>query len=406
MHTKVRFGKAASRVYWAVMIGIVLVLSLPAAAQADGPWPDEPVCNREWLRDQWVLICMPPVPPTYEPWNGTLVVYAHGYVAPHMGLALPAEELGRIELPEGARAVDFLLAQGFAFATTSYSGNGWAVNAAEKDLNELVRHFKTKVLPNAGLLEKVLIIGASEGGLITTLMVEKYPGIYDGGLAMCGPIGGMPAQVEYLADFRVVFDYFFPDVFPAFGVADVPEHAYLGWPEYGLAIPAAMQSEPDLALQVLSAVGALHEPIAPSIYVSATVQAMYYSVVGTFDMIATAGGMPYDNRDTYYGPVIDPGPDGVERVRGDGRAMAFVRRAYEPTGELERPLVTIHNVNDYAVPYWHEGMYAARAASSGFWVQYPVPGVHPPLAHSDGHCAFTGEEVQGAFGLLVGLLGP
>jgi pimeloyl-ACP methyl ester carboxylesterase len=401
MHTKVRFGKLGTRLFSVVLIACALLLALPLGAQAQDPplvpWPTE-YCGQKSLDGQIILICTPP-----GLWNGALVVYAHGYVAPHMGLALPAEELGRIELPGGASAVDFLLAEGFAFATTSYSKNGWAVNAAEKDLNELVRHFKTKELRNAGLLKKVLIIGASEGGLITTLMVEKYPGIYDGGLAMCGPIGGMPAQVEYLADFRVVFDYFFPDVFPTFGVANVPYDAYLQWPMYEAAILGSIAISPTNTGQLFSAIGTLHGPVDLNpVFVAATArQALYYSVVGTWDMIDTAGGMPYDNRGTYYGgPMIDPGlNDGVERVRGDGRAMAFVRRAYEPTGELERPLVTIHNVNDYAVPYWHEAMYAQKAWAGAPLMQY-TSGVQY------GHCAFTSSEVELAFQTLVAMALP
>jgi pimeloyl-ACP methyl ester carboxylesterase len=328
-------------------------------------------------------------------WNGQLVVYAHGYVAPHEEVALPAGELGRFP-----GVIELLLSQGYAFATTSYSKNGYAVAQAEKDLNALVRYFKTKRLPNASLLEKVLIVGASEGGLITTMMVEKYPGIYDGGLAMCGPLGGLPAHIQYLGDFRVAFDYYFEDVFDfGFGMADVPDDAYLGWDSgyWPLAISTVVAQGllSGATQQLFSVTGApydLYDPSPfPTSYVSTTLQVLYYNIVGTPDMIATAGGIPYDNQDTtYIDPLLN---EGVERVDSDGRARAYVRRAYQPDGKLKHPLVTLHNEFDPAVPYWHEEDYEALAAPSGMLTQIRVPGY--------GHCEFTPQQVLSAFYVLA-----
>jgi pimeloyl-ACP methyl ester carboxylesterase len=325
-------------------------------------------------------------------WNGKLVLYAHGYVAPQAPLSLPIEELSRFP-----GLIEVLLSQGYAFATTSYSKNGYAVEQGQKDLNALVRHIKTAVLPNAGLLNKVLLVGASEGGLITTMSVEKHPGIYDGGLAMCGPIGGMPAQTQYLADFRAVFDVFFPAVFD-FGVADVPQDAYLGWPAYQTSIVSSLQANPGGTYQLFSVTGAPVDPADPTTYGETALGVLFYSVVATPDLIATAGGMPYDNQETWYtGSLMDPLLNAtVERVASDGRARAYLRRAYEPTGYLERPLVTLHNTLDPVVPYWHEQLYAARTSSGLFF---------PAAVNRYGHCNFTAAEVLGAFNTLVVLAG-
>jgi hypothetical protein len=120
-------------------------------------------------------------------------------------------------------------------------------------------------------------------------------------------------------------------------------------------------------------------------------------------MIATAGGVPYDNQQTTYTGSFDDAAlnAAVERVESDGRARAYARRAYEPTGELSVPLVTLHNLLDPAVPYWHEDIYAGLAAPSGMYFPYPVP-----LAEEYGHCNFTSDEVLGAFGMLVMLVSP
>lgn len=389
----IRIVQKRSLVVRIILLVCLLAITFPAVAYAQStPWPPPPICSEGLLGDQMILICIPPGTPEnpLANWNGQLIVYAHGYVAPQVPLALPAEEVSRFP-----NLINVVLSQGFAFATSSYSKNGDAVEQAGKDLNALVRHFKTHVLPNAGLLEKVFVVGASEGGLITTMLVEKHPGIYSGGLAMCGPVGGMPAQIEYLAGFRAVFDYFFPLVFD-FGVTDVPENAWLNWDSYETSIPIAIQSDPIATAQLFNVTGAAHTD-NPATFVTTTLGVLYYSIWGTNDLIATAGGMPYDNQDTTYTGSYDDAAlnAGVERVDSDGRARAYVRRAYQPTGELERPLVTLYNTLDPAVPFWHEELYAGLAAPSGLFYPNPV--------ERYGHCEFTAEEVLGAFDFLVSL---
>ena len=108
--------------------------------------------------------------------------------------------------------------------------------------------------------------------------------------------------------------------------------------------------------------------------------------------------MPYDNESTYYFGSFDDSAlnAGVERVDSDGRARAYMRRFYQTTGELQRPLVTLHNTLDPVVPFQHEAIYgglATQAGSSNFLTVIPVP--------SYGHCNFTVEQIGGAFGLLV-----
>ena len=58
-------------------------------------------------------------------WNGTLLLYSHGYVVP--GSANPATDVG--DPLTGA----FLLAHGFALAGSSYASTGWAIQQALPD---------------------------------------------------------------------------------------------------------------------------------------------------------------------------------------------------------------------------------------------------------------------------------
>jgi pimeloyl-ACP methyl ester carboxylesterase len=381
---------------------LLLTLAIPATARAatdSNPWPGEPFCQEGSLAApdaQLTLVCLP----VGIHWNGTLIVYAHGFVPPQVPLALPAGELSQITLPTGQSFVELLLSQGFAFATSSYSKNGYAVQQAEADINALVDSFKS-AHPE---LKKVLMVGASEGGLITVELIERDWQVYSGGLALCGPIGGALYQVKYLGDFRVVFDYFFPHVFP-FGVKNVPEDAWQIWDSnpngisYTDAIIAALGSNPANTTQLFKVTRAALDAADPAgSAISTALQALYYSIWETPDTIATAGGNPYGNRVTlYFGSANDRLLNrGVERVSANPAAIQYMLNFYQTTGNLRRPLVTLHTTQDPQVPFQHELIYLGLALSKGklgYLTQLPVARY--------GHCNFTPQEALGAFELLL-----
>ena len=87
-------------------------------------------------------------------------------------------------------------------------------------------YFESLIPP--GSLMRVCIVGASEGGLLAIQIIEQHPDRFAAGLALCAPAGGAPKQIKDAADFRVVFDYFFPDGFP-FGAFNVPPDAFKDW---------------------------------------------------------------------------------------------------------------------------------------------------------------------------------
>jgi len=378
-----------------ILLVATLVLSpaLPAAAQAPQPSQTFPGCEESTLGKQQILTCLP------ADWNHTLIVYAHGFVPPQLPLELPVGELSRFDIG-GQSVVSFLLSQGFAFATTSYSKNGWAVGVAGDDLNALVDYFKKHVASHANPVLKVLIIGASEGGLITTMVIEKHPEIYDGGLALCGVEGGAPYQVKYLGDFRVVFDYFFPNIFD-FGVVNVPTSAADDWVNgiYPAKISTVVVGNPSATQQLFNVTGAAVDTVdLVNTQINTTLAALGYSILETPDLIDTAKGNPYGNRLTWYsGSNNDLRLNlGVERVSARFKAQQYMREYYQTTGNLQRPLVTLHTTQDPDVPFVHELIYFALTALRGRLSNLtvlPVTGY--------GHCAFKPEQVLGAFAWLL-----
>src|SRR6516164_8698309 len=88
-----------------------------------------------------------------SPWNGTLLLYSHGYVTP--GSANPAQDVG----DPGTRA--FLLANGFALAGSSYATTGWAIHEALVDQIAVLDLFNAQV----GKPTRTIAWGHSLGGI-------------------------------------------------------------------------------------------------------------------------------------------------------------------------------------------------------------------------------------------------
>src|SRR6185503_13879897 len=152
-------------------------------------------------------------------WNGDLVVFGHGYIAFNQPL-----DFQHLVTPDGASVPDLIQSLGFAFATTSYRRNGLAILEGADDIRELVNLFRT----TRGIPGHTYMAGVSEGGIITTLLVEQSPALFSGGLAGCGPIGDFRQQLNYYGDVRVLFDYFFPGVLPGSPIS-IPADVIANW---------------------------------------------------------------------------------------------------------------------------------------------------------------------------------
>src|SRR5947209_813077 len=111
-------------------------------------------------------------------WNGTLVLYSHGYVFP--GNPLVAHDAG------DALTRAALLQQGYALAGSSYSQNGWALQQAFHDQIALLDFFNT----TCGHPTRTIAWGHSLGGIITAGLVQLNPGRFAGALPMCGVLAG------------------------------------------------------------------------------------------------------------------------------------------------------------------------------------------------------------------------
>jgi pimeloyl-ACP methyl ester carboxylesterase len=127
-------------------------------------------------------------------WNGTLLLYSHGYVVP--GTANPSTDAS--DVTTGV----YLLGQGFALAGSSYASTGWAVHEALGDQIAVLDAFTARV----GRPSRTIGWGESMGGLITAALVQRDPTRFTGALTMCGALGGSVGTWNTLLDSSFAFN--------------------------------------------------------------------------------------------------------------------------------------------------------------------------------------------------------
>lgn len=349
----------------------------PAAVPVPGPCVDGTLPGGALSR-----ICVPAFG-----WNGDLIVYGHGYVAFNEPL-----DFYNLELPDGTHLPTLVQSLGYAFATTSYRRNGLAILEGVDDVRELVTRFAQDV----GEPGATYIAGASEGGAVTALSVERSADIFDAGLSLCGPIGDFRRQVNYWQDFRTLYDYFFPDVLPGDAV-HVPPELIAGWETvYQPIVLAKLAADPAATAQLIRTSGAPIDPNDPTTAGQTTVGILWYNVFATEDGKQQLGGNPYDNTARVYSGSVDDVAlnAGVRRYAADPQAVAALL-AYETAGNPGVPLVTMHTIGDPIVPAWHQRLYRMKLAANGNTQATLVP------IRRYGHCNFTTDEVLKGFSLMV-----
>ncbi|MEZ4662430.1 MAG: hypothetical protein R2911_33175 [Caldilineaceae bacterium] len=125
---------------------------------------------------------------------------------------MPQEPLApQTTLPDGTSIPDTVGLLGYTFAATSMRTNGLNVKDGIQDIVDLINEY----VAQKGQPDRIYLLGVSQGALTATLVAEQHPELISGALAACGPYGDFQREADYLTDFRVLFDYFFPDAIAA-----------------------------------------------------------------------------------------------------------------------------------------------------------------------------------------------
>ena len=299
-----------------------------------------------------------------------LVMYAHGY-----------RPRGGSWYPLGEPPSSVFLEAGYAVAESSYSRQGWALEEAVRETEQLRQHF----VDRHGRPEKTYIAGFSMGGLITLATVESYPDAYDGGLTMCGPL--VPALRFFkdpVFDMLVTFDALFGKALPD-GQKPVIDAVALSTQ----SVEKALQAYPDLADIFAGHWGIRRKELASNV-------ALYHLLYR--ELADRAGGNPIDNRNTVYTGFepIREGKIDPPRYAAEEKALDYLRRHYTPTGRLEDPVLAVHTAYDPGVPARLVNPYNETAALQGCRSLF----VHK-YVEAEGHCNISPDQLATAFGELT-----
>jgi hypothetical protein len=384
------------------------LLAVPLPAAIPWPWLTRPpavsACAAGTLPSggQYAIAA----PPGWNARRGDLLVFAPGYRFPDHVSDLPQPDPAWLAPLRGA---------GFAVATLSYRKAGLAVTQGVQDLEELFDFIANDPL-GCGFARpsSTWLVGGSEGALIATLATERQAQraepFVDGTLAACGPIGDFRFQLEYIVDFRVVFDALFPGVIPGSAVAIPPEVIAAWATTYEPAVRSLIAQRPQAIEQLLRVTGAPYDAGDPVSIETTVLTLLQYNVRGFNDVVLTLGGQPVDNTQRVYGGSGDPAVDAyvnvqAERIAADPYAASQLDAGYRTSGALDLtpqggsgiPVLTLHTTRDPLVPYRHEELYTAKVAAGGSAHEH----VNVPIDRY-GHCTFEPAEVLGAlFGLRL-----
>jgi pimeloyl-ACP methyl ester carboxylesterase len=306
--------------------------------------------------------------------NGQLVMYCHGYGG--------ATKFDKETAP--TPVMNAFLELGYAIAQSGYSAGGWAVKEAIEETEALRKYFASKY----GKPKRTWVTGHSMGGTITMATIETYPDAYDGALQMCGPTGATLSMFQrYLFDMLVVYDYYFPGLL---GSPAQPGDMVRADPEFLVQIQKEAQMYPDRLAEFQKWSG-LRSEVEVSQVVS------FFALIQK-ELIQRAGGNAFDNRSRIYQGTSDDVAlnRGVKRYTADPQAVEYLKKYYTPTGDLKKPVLSLHTTYDPLIPAWAANAYGELAVLRGAADLY----VQRFVAKS-GHCAFSPQQTQKAFQDLV-----
>ena len=357
-----------------------------------------------------------------EDWSSRiLVVYAHGYVDPGQPIALPTDVI-----PDGMGSwiqIKKLINEiHLGYASTSYRDNGLVVLDAVEDIKELkieIEKFFEDNHEDFDPPNAYVLVGPSEGGLITVLTMEGNPGLFQGAISTCAPIGNFYQQLQYYGDAHVLFKYFFGPTIKGINLGSpkkMSKHTMNAWIDGSLQAAIWEELEEgyysiDVGYKINKFLKYAKIPIpyefGPDLVIPAILQVLRFPIMATNDAIARLEGNPYNNKyvevEGVWGPRIyhydgaDPLEERklnltIERImRSDWeQAAQNVAEFYETTGAFYAPLVTMHTKYDNVTPQWQQEAYDVKVQA-----HFPLP---PPydlngfydkiLVDAFGHCNF------------------
>lgn len=316
-------------------------------------------------------------------WNGDVVYFAHGFRGNQAGLVVS---------PPPIR--EHLIANGYAWAASSYTKNGYEPGAGARDTYAL----RDVVTEKIGAPKRSYLYGQSMGGHVAALSLELYPAAYDGAVSECGAVAGREI-LDYFVSWASLAEYFSGEsLFAEYGDAGKLLNTLRNGVGRVLGSPQSLTPKGDaFASAVQELTGGPRPFFREGFIVNYTLN---------FGLLLQAVAQPQisnavaQNATTAYsipegyGVTADAINRAVTRVRSN---PAYTDRAAYPenadlTGKIARPFLTIHGTGDLFVPISMEQSYRRKVDAAGagdLLVQRAI--------RRAGHCTFSQDERIAAF---------
>jgi len=349
-------------------------------------------------------------------WNGTLVLFSHGFGA-----------LEAIDAPD-PEVQQALLDRGYALVGSSYDPHGsiWALNSATRDQFESLAAI-TGVIGRPRL---TLALGSSMGGLVSGQEAQTSGRRLDGAVSICGLMAGGINLNNYQLDGEYALNQLLR---PGRAVKLVgytsPAEGALAAQEL-VATVATARTDATGRARVALATALLNMPAwsagqarppaprdAEGIAAAQTewlTQALPFIMPGRYYIELSAGGNASWNKGVDYAALLARSPhrDTVRalyrkaglNVRADldnltehaagGADAAAVRkltRTSTLSGHLDVPQLTMHTLYDQLAPVEFENQYARQVGAAG-----DQRLLRQAYVARRGHCAFTPGEILAA----------
>ncbi|HKQ38111.1 MAG TPA: hypothetical protein VJ063_08545 [Verrucomicrobiae bacterium] len=348
-----------------------------------------------------------------EVWNGTLLIFAHGYrdKADH-----PGEIDNRnADIAPSAALEAPLLAQGYALAGSAYKDNGWAIGDAILDVKNLAVFFRE----NVAQPQRTIIVAASLGTFVGYKSMEQFGGIYDGALCLCSAGAGATRLWDSGVPLYLAYDVVF-GIPPSWGTVgevrndidfDTEVLAKLA-PE--LSNIANFPKFEFIRLVAKNPGRGITPPPPPGFFPGWALTDFFFVTEARAELQRRAGGPIVQNLDQHYEltnaekaylagiglptPVVDAWLAQMNArtdIEAKQSARNYVRNNTDFNGKIRNPVLTMHTIIDQLLVVANESAYAELNASAGkeeLLFQTYTTGV--------GHCNFTGPQVLTAIGAI------
>ena len=338
-------------------------------------------------------------------WNGTLLLYSHGYLPDVRPPALA---------PSGLEP--WLLQHGYALAASSYAHGGWAIADAIPDQLATLALFTARIAKP----QRTLAWGESMGGLITIALAERPDTPSDGALTACGSIAGTLEMMNRALDGAFAFRTLAAPHANIRLVGTTDDRANAA--RVSAALSNALTTPQGRARVALA--GALAglpvwtQPLTPEPpvhdYETQLTQLAQSFVAGVFlpraEQERVAGGVFSSNTHTDYRAQLartgrrawvsyfyrQAGLDldhdlqvlnAAPRICANPAAIAYMRANYVPTAKPRVPVISYHTLGDGLTSPTLQSTYSQAVRYTGFTDNFQAAWIH-----GAGHCTFTAGE--------------